>query len=142
MKKIKMSALSVFLSLLCVICLVSCGEKTDVETLWKDAVYTADTEFGEGSKTVQVQVVAGENSVTFTVHTDAKTLGEALLAHDLIAGDIGEFGMYVKKVNGILADYDVDQSYWAFTKNGEAMMTGVDMTEIADGEQYELVYTK
>jgi len=137
-----MSALSVFLSLLCVICLVSCGEKTDVETLWKDAVYTADTEFGEGSKTVQVQVVAGENSVTFTVHTDAKTLGEALLAHDLIAGDIGEFGMYVKKVNGILADYDVDQSYWAFTKNGEAMMTGVDMTEIADGEQYELVYTK
>ena len=142
MKKIKTSALSVFLCLLCVICLVSCGEKTDAETLWKDAVYTADTEFGEGSKTVQVQVVAGENSVTFTLHTDAKTLGEALLAHGLIAGDTGEFGLYVKKVNGILADYDVDQSYWAFTKNGETMMTGVDMTEIADGEQYELVYTK
>ena len=50
--------------------------------------------------------------------------------------------VYIKSVNGITADYDVDRSYWAFNKNGEMMLTGVDMTNIADGEHYELVYTK
>jgi len=87
-------------------------------------------------------VIVGEQSVTFTIKTDAETLGDALLAHNLIAGDQGDFGLYVKAVNGITADYDVDQSYWGFSKNGEYMMTGVDGTAIADGEVYELTYTK
>ena len=39
------------------------------------------------------------------------------------------------------ADYDADGLYWAFYKSGEYLMTGVDTTEIADGEQYELVCT-
>ena len=50
--------------------------------------------------------------------------------------------MPAKKVNGILADYDVDKTYWGLYKNGEYLMTGVDTTEIADGEHYELVKTK
>ena len=37
--------------------------------------------------------------------------------------------------------YDADGLYWAFYKSGEYLMTGVDTTEIADGEQYELVCT-
>jgi hypothetical protein len=89
-----------------------------------------------------VEVKVEEQSVTFTIKTDKTTLGEALMEHGLIAGDVGQFGLYVKVVNGITADYDIDQSYWAFTKNGEMMLTGVDMTNIADGEHYELVYTK
>ena len=44
--------------------------------------------------------------------------------------------------SGITADYDVDQSYWGFYKGGEYMMTGVDSTVIADGDAYELVYSK
>ena len=64
------------------------------------------------------------------------------MEHSLLEGDEGPYGLYVKKVNGITADYDVDQSYWGFYKNGEYMMTGIDMTEFADGEHYELVYTK
>ena len=55
---------------------------------------------------------------------------------DLIAGEDGEFGLYVKKVNGITADYDVDQTYWAFYINGEYAMSGVDKTTIAVGESY------
>ena len=85
---------------------------------------------------------AEEQSVTFTIKTDKEILGDALLEHDLIAGEEGDYGLYVKVVNGMTADYDVDQSYWAFYKDGEYMMTGVDGTEIADGEHYELVYTK
>lgn len=136
------SLLSVFLALVTVLCLFSCAEKIDAEGLWENATYRSDKEFGTGSKTVQVEVRVEEQSVTFTIKTDKETLGEALIEHSLIEGEPGDFGLYIKKVNGITADFNVDQSYWGFYKNGEYMMTGVDGTKIADGEHYELVYTK
>jgi hypothetical protein len=160
MKNTIKSTIALLMALLMTLCLFACknGEAEAPQTgdsaaseaggaiapegLWKDATYLEDTEFGEGAKTVTVKVIAEDKSVTFTVKTDAKTLGEALLAHGLIAGDQGDFGLYVKVVNGITADYDIDQSYWGFSKNGEYMMTGVDGTAIADGEVYELTYTK
>lgn len=110
--------------------------------VWANATYKEDTELGEGAVTVKVEVKAEDKSVTFTVHTDKTVLGDALLEHSLIAGDEGEFGLYVKAVNGMTADYDVNQAYWAFYKDGEMMNTGVDGATIADGEHYELVYTK
>ena len=109
---------------------------------WASARYTEDQEFGEGALTVQVAVQVSEHTVTFTIHTDEPILGDALLANELVAGEESAYGLYIKEVNGILADYDVDQSYWAFYKDGEYMNTGVDGTEIADGDHYELVYTK
>jgi hypothetical protein len=99
-------------------------------------------EFGEGSKTVVVEVKVGEQAITFTVKTDKDTVGAALLEHNLIAGDEGQFGLYIKTVNGITADYDVDRSYWAFYINGEYAMTGVDGAKITEGEIYKLEYTK
>ena len=159
MKNIK-SILALILALIMTLCFFSCN-KDEAETpettvadgseaggsiapegLWANATYLEDTTFGEGAKTVTVKVIADGKSVTFTVKTDAKTLGEALIAHDLIAGDQGDFGLYIKFVNGIRADYDLDRRYWSFTKNGEYMMTGADMTDIADGEAYEFTYAK
>ena len=87
---------------------------------------------------MQVEVKAQGQSVTFTIHTDKATLGEALFEHGLIVGEEGPYGLYVKFVNGIEADYDKDQTYWALYKNGVYMMSGVDTTNIADGEHYEL----
>ena len=139
MKKTVISLTSLALTLIFIFSLVSCGAPED---LWKTATHLEDAAFGEGATTVQVEVKAKDKSVTFTIKTDKKTLGDALLEHDLIAGEEGAYGLYVKVVNGITADYDVDQSYWSFYKNGEYMMTGVDVTEIANGEHYELVYTK
>lgn len=121
--------------------LVACAD-VDKTGAWEDATYLTDKEFGEGAKTVTVLVSAEEQTLTFTLHTDKETLGEALKEHDLIEGEEGAFGIYVKRVNGILADYDVDQTYWSLTKNGEMMLVGVDAAEIADGEQYELTKTK
>ena len=107
--------------------------------VWDNAVYKNDTELGKGSKTVQVEVKAIEKSITFTIHTDKETLGEALFEHDLISGEEGAYGLYVKLVNGIEADYDKDGTFWGFYKNGEMMMVGVDGAVISDGEHYELV---
>ncbi len=142
MKKQITKIVAVLLCALMLLTAVACQEKIDAEGLWKDATYRSDKTFGDGAITVKVEVQAGEDSITFTIKTDKETLGEALLEHELIEGEDGAFGLYVKKVNGILADYDVNQRYWKLTKNGETMPTGVDMTEIADGEHYELVYAK
>ena len=142
MKTIIKSAASVCLALVFIVCLVACGNTVDKEGLWEDATYLKDKEFGKGEKTAVVEVAVADQMVTFTVHTDKDTVGEALLEHELIAGEEGAYGMYIKKVNGITADYDVDQSYWAFYVNGEYAMTGVDMTEIVEGDTYRLEYAK
>lgn len=113
--------------------------RKDLPDIWQDATYVKDTELGNGSKTFTLKVEVEENSVTFTIHTDADTVGKALLDLGLIEGDNGQWGLYVKKVNGMLADYDVDQTYWSFYINGEYALTGVDLTEITDGYEYSLV---
>ena len=92
---------------------------------------------GEGETKFLFTVVDKDgNETNYEIHTDKETVGEALLDLELIAGDEGEFGLYVKTVNGITADYDVDQTYWAFYVNGEYAMSGVDATEIEDGMTY------
>lgn len=147
MKKKQKVSIVLLLCLLLSLSITGCSNNTaesttEQTTLWSNAVYTEDTEFGEGSITVNVEVKVNEESVTFTVHTDKTTLGDALMEHALIDGEEGDYGLYLKEVNGITADYDTDKAYWAFYKDGEYMNTGVDGTEISDGEHYELVYTQ
>ena len=113
--------------------------KVDPVGRWEDAVYLNDTEFGKGSKTVVVEVKVGEESVDFTIHSDKTYLGDALLEHELIEGEESQFGIYIKKVNGIVADYDVDKHYWSVEKDGTALMTGADGEKIQGGETYEVI---
>lgn len=114
----------------------------EYSSIWADATYTKNITFGEGVNNFFLKVVVGNHSVTFHVNTDETVVGKALLAHGIISGDEGPYGLYVKTVNGMLADYDVNASYWSFCKDGEMMMTGVDMTDIENGAHYEMVYTK
>lgn len=134
-KQIKITALLLMIAAL--LTFVACNT-VDATGLWENATYRRDVTLGKGEKTVEVEVKAGDSAITITIRTDANTLGEALLAHDLIEG---KDGLYTK-VNGMTADWNVDQSWWCFYKNGEMMMIGMDDTVIADGEHYELVYTK
>ncbi len=95
------------------------------------------TVLGEGKTKFNFTVAdkAG-NETTFEIHTDKKTVGDALLELSLIEGEEGDYGLYVKKVNGILADYDKDQTYWAFYVDGQYAMSGVDVTDIEEGKTY------
>ncbi len=110
--------------------------------LWKDATYTKDKELGKGALTCQVEIKAEDKSITVTLHTDAENLGDALLENKLVEGDTTEFGLYIVSVNGIRADYEKDQAYWALSENGEYAMTGADGIILAEGGHYELTYTK
>lgn len=136
------TTLTLMLALVLMLSFASCRKPTADDELWKDALYTKNTELGEGEKTIEVDVTAGEKTVTFKIHTDADTVGAALMEHKLLEGDQGDFGLYVKKVNGMLADYDVDQTYWAFYIGEDYAMTGVDLTEIDESADYRLVRTK
>ena len=93
--------------------------------------------------TITLEVVyPDKSSKEFVIATDpANNLRKALEGEGLISGEEGPYGLYVKVVDGVTADYDVDQSYWSLTKDG-VMCSGVDSTPIADGDHFELTYTK
>lgn len=92
---------------------------------------------GEGSTKFTFTVVDKDGTETqFEIHTDKETVGEALLELDLIAGEESEYGLFVKTVNGITADYDTDGVYWAFYVDGEYAVTGVDATAVTEGAGY------
>ena len=102
----------------------------------------APTIKGEGATVFYFNVVDKDGKETkFEIHTDKTIVGEALLELGLIEGDMGDYGLYVKKVNGITADYDVDGTYWAFYIGGEYAMTGIYDTAICDSTVYKLEYT-
>ena len=95
----------------------------------------------EGDKTITVEVVHGDGSTKeFTIHTDNETLGAALMEEELLVGEEGPYGLFVTAVDGETVD-SAKEEWWNFSKNGEALMTGVDSTMIADGEQYEITFT-
>lgn len=119
----------------------------DATAITEGAVYSlvktvSYTEMGEGATSFYLTVQDLDGTVTkFLIHTDAATVGEALLALELIAGDESEYGLYITSVNGITADWDTEKAYWAFYIGGEYALTGVDATEITADASYELVKT-
>ena len=118
------------------LCMSSCS-KDDKQSKSGQTVCLEGGELGEGEKTFTFEVYdENQNKVSFTIHTDKETVGEALLQHKLIAGDNEQYGLYVKEVNGTVADYDKTKTYWAFYVNNEMAAVGVDSTEVTDGNIY------
>lgn len=97
---------------------------------------------GEGEKSFIFIVKDHDGEKRFTVNTDETIVGKALLATGIIAGEDGEYGLYVKTVNGVTADYDKDGEYWAFYVDGEYAQTGVDQTELQEGSEYSFKIEK
>ncbi len=124
--------------------LTACKKETDTATSSVESVNEETTsKVGEGKTEFAFRVTDKEgNSTEFIVCTDKTIVGEALLEAGLIEGEEGQFGLYVKKVNGIVADYDIDKTYWAFYVDGEYGMTGVDQTKIEEGKVYEFRVSK
>ena len=95
-----------------------------------------------GQKSITVTVThANTATKTFAYQTDLDYLGELLLAEGLIKGDPGPYGLYVKEVDGEVADYDQNKAYWSLFIGEEYATQGIDLTPITDGGSYALVYT-
>ena len=113
----------------------------DAPTTTESAVSTTEapraTVLGKGETKFNFTVTDLQgNEAVFEINTDKKTVGEALLDLELIAGKDGQYGLYVKTVNGITLDYDKDGAYWAFYIDGEYATSGVDVTDIVAGTNY------
>lgn len=107
------------------------------DTQAEDTAQAEDNVLGEGNTSFLFTVVDGEkNEKQYEIHTDKETVGEALLELNLIAGDEGDYGLYVKTVDGIDADYDKDGVYWAFYVDDAYAQGGVDTTKAEDGHSY------
>ena len=93
------------------------------------------------SKKFTVTVVhADGTSKDFTYKTDAEKLGAFLEEKGLIESDGADTGMF-HTVDGEKADWNINQSYWAFYEGDEYAMIGIYDTVIVDGVIYKLVYT-
>ena len=108
-------AISILLIAVMLLTLAACGGKTTF------TVVTVDL---EGKET------------TFTVKTDAETVGEALEAEGILKGHDAEYGLYIDAVNGVELDWERDGKYWAFYVNGEYAQSGVDTTNVEEGAVY------
>ena len=92
-------------------------------------------------KEITLKVVHGDGSEKeFPLSTTADTLGEALEAEGLIAGEESSYGLFITTVDGETAD-DANQEWWCLTKGGEVWNYGADSTQISDGDTYELTLT-
>jgi len=120
----------------------SCVADKDASSVWDDATYTEDTQLGSGNVSFEFAVTAEEKTVNFVIKTDKETVGQALEEIKLIEGEEGPYGLYVKTVNGMFADYEKTHTYWSFMKDGEAMQTGVDIEKIQKNAKYSFEYIK
>lgn len=97
----------------------------------------------EDEKTITVTVVDDKGESTdFVIKTTSPNLRGALEQEKLVEGDESEYGLYVKVVNGVRADYDKDGAWWGFYKDGKMLPSGIDDTVISDGDKYEIRYEK
>lgn len=116
---------------------IGCNDNKDNQSSAPNVSNAQTDVLGKGATKFNFTVTDLEGKETaFQINTDKKTVGEALLELNLIAGDQSDYGLYVKTVNGITLDYDKDGKYWAFYVDGEYAQSGVDSTEITDGAAY------
>ena len=139
----KMTSLKKTLSfIVCIVLITAMALVTigcDDSKTYNTAVVSDGAVLGEGAVEFPLEIVDGEGkSVNVTVKTDKTTVGEALLDLNLIAGDVEQYGLYIKCVNGITAIYEENGKYWAFYIDGEYAMSGVDTTNIVEGAKYSL----
>ena len=116
---------------------IGCNDNAKQESENSSVTQTDVKEIGNGkTKLSFVAVDLKGNETEFQVKTDKATVGEALAEHNIIAGEEGSYGLYVKTVNGITLDFDKDGTYWAFYVDGKYGEKGVDQTEINENSVY------
>ncbi len=95
--------------------------------------------YGKGETSVSLTVADSDGEkISCTILTNKKTVGDALSELGIIAGEEGQYGIYIKTVNGKTYDFEKDGKYWAFYVNGEYAQKGIDKTEIDEDAVYML----
>lgn len=95
----------------------------------------------EGSKAITIVVVNdAKESKTYEVKTDAEYLKQAMEETEGLTFECDGTGMLMT-VNGVTADWNVNQSYWALYVNDDYGQFGISEQPIYDGEAFRIEYT-
>lgn len=98
----------------------------------------------EGTKEITIEIVnKSEDSVIYEVKTDAEYLIGAMEDAEGLTfdGSDSQYGFTVSEINGEVADFNVDASYWAFYVNDEYCNYGVSEQPVNDGDAFKIVYS-
>ena len=122
--------LTILLCVALLLGLAACGAKEETPATGGEKVsFTVIVVHKDGSEKV------------FELETSALYLGDVLLAEEVVEGEMGPYGLMISAVDGEVADWNVDQSYWAIFIGEEYATTGADGIPVFDGDVYKLVYT-
>lgn len=129
MKKLRLITILVIVMMIFVGCSSNSNNDSNVD----------NNDNAETEKNIKVDVVLADGtSKTFEITTTADNLGDALVEEKLVEGEDSQYGLYIKTVDGVTVD-ESKEEWWCLTKNGgETVNTGVDSTEISDGDKFEL----
>lgn len=97
-----------------------------------------------GNKAITIEVVnQTQESTVYELNTDAEYLRQAMEEADglTFSGTEGPFGLMIDTVNGVRADYTLDNAYWSFLVNGEYSNYGIDTQPVMDGDAFTIAYT-
>lgn len=91
-----------------------------------------------GEKTISTTVTHKDGTVNeYSIETKEEFLRGALEQENLIAGENGDYGLYLMTVDGETAD-ESNEEWWCITKNGAMTEYGVDDQPINDGDRFEI----
>lgn len=108
--------------------------------------YFTKPETSKGAKEVEITVVSKEGEKTeYQINTDAEYLQQAMDEAKeeglTYSGTDGDYGLMVDTVNDEKAVFEEDGAYWGFFVNGEYCNYGISEQPVADGDEFEIVYT-
>ena len=101
-----------------------------------------------GSKSIVIEVKDNlEQTKKYDMKTDAEYLVQAMdelkkTSDFTYDGGTGDYGLYITAINGLTADYEKDQAYWAIYVNGEYGQYGADQQPVTDKDTYTFAYEK
>ena len=98
-----------------------------------------------GAKAITIEVInSTQESKIYDVNTYAEFLYGAIEETDglELQGYEGPYGFTIEAVNGETAIYEKDGAYWSIMVNGEYGNYGISEQPIADGDAFQLVWTK
>lgn len=97
----------------------------------------------EGKKSITIEVVnSAEKSTVYEVNTEGEYLIDALKDADGLtySGYEGEYGYTVTEINGEVADFSTDSSYWSFYVNGNYCNYSISQQPVNDGDKFQIIY--
>jgi len=98
----------------------------------------------EGSKSIIIEIVDNQKkSISYNLKTDVMYLKEAMDEADGLtySGEDSAYGYTLYTVNGVTADFNVDNAYWSIYVNNEYGQLSLDKQPINDGDVFKLEYT-